>query len=141
MSNTNILRFNNSNRQFYTELKKRVDAYFKENNISKNGNFNLYEDDGSTDSYRSGNYSFTNISFTPSNDSSMQLTITPDGKLFSEQVKERVWIVQFINCNTPLTVSINGNMVNSQLYDTTNRVLSIATGKWPVGKSMIISVN
>lgn len=42
MSNTTIIRFNNANRQFYTELKKRVDAYFKENNISKNGNFNLY---------------------------------------------------------------------------------------------------
>src|SRR5690606_25986245 len=42
MSNSTILRFNNSNRQFYTELKKRVDGYFKENNISKNGNLNLY---------------------------------------------------------------------------------------------------
>ena len=42
MSNTKILRFNNSNRQFYTELKKRVDNYFKENNISKNGNLNMY---------------------------------------------------------------------------------------------------
>lgn len=37
-----ILRFNNSNRQFYSELKKRVDAYFKDNNISKTGNLNMY---------------------------------------------------------------------------------------------------
>ncbi len=37
-----VLRFNNSNKQFYTELKKRVDAYFKENNISKTGNLNMY---------------------------------------------------------------------------------------------------
>jgi len=42
MSNATVVRFNNSNRQFYTELKKRVDAYFKDNNISKNGNYNLY---------------------------------------------------------------------------------------------------
>jgi linoleoyl-CoA desaturase len=42
MSNTTILRFNNSNRQFYTELKKRVDAYFKEKKVSKNGNLSLY---------------------------------------------------------------------------------------------------
>jgi linoleoyl-CoA desaturase len=42
MSNTTIVRFNNSNRQFYTELKKRVDNYFKENKISKYGNMNLY---------------------------------------------------------------------------------------------------
>jgi linoleoyl-CoA desaturase len=42
MSNTTILRFNNANRHFYNEVKKRVDAYFKENQISKNGNFNMY---------------------------------------------------------------------------------------------------
>ncbi len=42
MSNQNVIRFNNANRQFYTELKKRVDTYFKENQISKNGNFSLY---------------------------------------------------------------------------------------------------
>lgn len=42
MSNNTVLRFDNTNRQFYTELKKRVDAYFKEKKISKNGNLNLY---------------------------------------------------------------------------------------------------
>jgi linoleoyl-CoA desaturase len=42
MSNPTIIRFNNSNRQFYTELKKRVDAYFKDNQLSKNGNMNMY---------------------------------------------------------------------------------------------------
>src|SRR4051812_11621294 len=37
------LRFNtNANRPFQTELRKRVDSYFKENNISKNGNLHLY---------------------------------------------------------------------------------------------------
>lgn len=39
----NNLRFNsNSNRTFQQELRKRVDNYFKENNISKSGNFQLY---------------------------------------------------------------------------------------------------
>src|SRR5258706_13414471 len=42
MSKTTILRFNNSNRQFYTELKKRVDTYFKDNKLSKNGNLSMY---------------------------------------------------------------------------------------------------
>lgn len=37
-----MIKFNNSNRQFYTELKKRVDLYFKENNLSKTGNLNMY---------------------------------------------------------------------------------------------------
>lgn len=37
-----ILRFNNSQRQFYTELKKRVDGYFKENQLSKTGNLSMY---------------------------------------------------------------------------------------------------
>lgn len=42
MSNPTMIRFNNANRQFYTELKKRVDTYFKENKVSKNGNLTLY---------------------------------------------------------------------------------------------------
>ncbi len=41
-ASSTMLRFNNANRQFYSELKKRVDAYFKENNISKYGNLNMY---------------------------------------------------------------------------------------------------
>jgi linoleoyl-CoA desaturase len=37
------LRFNNnSNRNFQTELRKRVDSYFKDNKLSKNGNIHLY---------------------------------------------------------------------------------------------------
>lgn len=42
MSNTTNIRFNNANREFYTELKKRVDAYFRDNKKSKYGNLNLY---------------------------------------------------------------------------------------------------
>jgi len=42
MENRNIIRFNNSDRTFYNELKKRVDNYFKENKIEKNGNLNMY---------------------------------------------------------------------------------------------------
>ena len=39
----NAVRFNSgSNRQFQSELRKRVDSYFKDNNISKNGNWKLY---------------------------------------------------------------------------------------------------
>jgi linoleoyl-CoA desaturase len=37
------VRFNNnSNRSFQNELRKRVDLYFKDNKISKNGNIHLY---------------------------------------------------------------------------------------------------
>ncbi|MBX3165237.1 MAG: acyl-CoA desaturase [Bacteroidetes bacterium] len=42
MTNKAILRFDNTRRQFYTEAKKRVDAYFKEHGISKHGNWNMY---------------------------------------------------------------------------------------------------
>lgn len=37
------VRFNvGSNKDFQSELRKRVDSYFKENNISKSGNWKLY---------------------------------------------------------------------------------------------------
>lgn len=38
---SNIIRFNTQNRQFYMTLKKRVDEYFKTNNISKFGNYKM----------------------------------------------------------------------------------------------------
>ncbi|MGZ3932463.1 MAG: fatty acid desaturase family protein, partial [Bacteroidia bacterium] len=39
--NQNIIRFNNANRQFYMTAKKRVDDYFRSNNISKFGNYKM----------------------------------------------------------------------------------------------------
>lgn len=38
---THSIRFNNANRSFYLTAKKRVDEYFKENNISRYGNYNM----------------------------------------------------------------------------------------------------
>ena len=41
--NGKAVRFNtNSNKDFQSELRRRVDSYFKENNISKTGNWRLY---------------------------------------------------------------------------------------------------
>ncbi|MES2133186.1 MAG: acyl-CoA desaturase [Bacteroidota bacterium] len=42
MSATAVRFNNNSNRSFQNELRKRVDSYFKEHKISKNGNIHLY---------------------------------------------------------------------------------------------------
>lgn len=38
---TQSIRFNNANRSFYLTAKKRVDEYFKTNNISRYGNFEM----------------------------------------------------------------------------------------------------
>lgn len=38
---THTIRFNNANRSFYLTAKKRVDDYFKTNNISRYGNANM----------------------------------------------------------------------------------------------------
>lgn len=38
---TQSIRFNNANRSFYLTAKKRVDEYFKNNNISRYGNANM----------------------------------------------------------------------------------------------------
>ncbi len=37
-----VVRFNNSNTEFFTTLRKRVDGYFKEAKIAQSGNFKLY---------------------------------------------------------------------------------------------------
>lgn len=38
MTNENTIKFNNANRSFYMTVRKRVDEYFKTNNISRYGN-------------------------------------------------------------------------------------------------------
>lgn len=38
---TETIRFNNSNRQFYMTVKKRVDEYFKQNNISRYADYRM----------------------------------------------------------------------------------------------------
>ena len=42
MINTTAVRFNNSNRQFHNELRRRVDSYFAERKLSKAGNYTMY---------------------------------------------------------------------------------------------------
>ena len=39
---TKAVRFNNTNRDFQNELRKRVDSYFKDRQINKSGNLHLY---------------------------------------------------------------------------------------------------
>ncbi|MGE0569214.1 MAG: fatty acid desaturase, partial [Bacteroidia bacterium] len=37
----NIIRFGNTNKQFFPALRSRVDSYFKTNNISRNANYKM----------------------------------------------------------------------------------------------------
>ncbi|MFN8300084.1 MAG: glycoside hydrolase family 31 protein [Chitinophagales bacterium] len=104
-----------------------------------NGTFDLYEDDGTTDGYRNGNYSFTHLEFVQGKDG-VQLSITPDGKTFDGQLKERVWQIRFINCREPKSVLLNGKLSPSNTYDAAQKVLSIYTGNLPAnnGLTMVI---
>ncbi len=91
-----------------------------------NGTFNLYEDDGTTDDYRKNVCSFTHVDFKQDN-SGIQLSITPDGKSFYGQVKERVYELQFINCSAPKSVVVNGVEAANKSYDAAGKVLSVYT--------------
>lgn len=42
MQQETVLRFNNKKKEFYNVLKGRVDNYFRENKISKKGNFSMF---------------------------------------------------------------------------------------------------
>src|SRR5579872_576835 len=41
MDNNNTIRFNNANRSFYMTARKRVDEYFKSQNLSRYGNYKM----------------------------------------------------------------------------------------------------
>jgi alpha-glucosidase (family GH31 glycosyl hydrolase) len=103
-----------------------------------NGTFNLYEDDGTTDNYRKNICSFTKIDFKQDN-GGMQLNIMPDGKEFTGQVKERVYELQFISCDQPKSVVINGVEVYTN-YDAVGKILRLFTQKMAVSKNHTIKI-
>lgn len=90
------------------------------------GSFNLYEDDGTTDNYRTGDYSITSIHFKQYKGAS-QLSIAPDGRQFAGQVKKRVWQVQFVNCDAPKSVLVNGVECLGKNYEAAKRILRVNT--------------
>ena len=104
-----------------------------------NGNFRLYEDDGSTDNYRSGNYSFTNISF-KQDKGTMQLNIVPDGQQFNGQLKQRVWEFRFINCAKPASVSVNGGAQMARTYDSNSHILYVQGQSFRANEILLLNI-
>ncbi|MFN8285226.1 MAG: glycoside hydrolase family 31 protein [Chitinophagales bacterium] len=104
-----------------------------------NGSFNLYEDDGATDKYRERDYSFTSIKFTQDS-SGMQLSITPDGKHFTGQLKERVWEIRFINCEEPKQVVVNGKESLANYFNDEKKLLAVSLTAVKIQESILVSV-
>jgi alpha-glucosidase (family GH31 glycosyl hydrolase) len=74
--------------------------------------FELYEDDGVSLGYKSGDLATTQLGFAKSGDG-YQLTVNPTKGNFSGQVKSRSYEMRFHGLTKPRTVTANGRSVNA----------------------------
>ncbi len=111
----------------------------------KDASFNLYEDDGYTENYSSGNEQRnTAINF---NQATFTLNIFPVQGSFKNASKERRYIVEFHGSDKPFNVSVNGvvfkTMGNQKqekgvLWSEKNKILTVIIPRSPVTMKLTI---
>ena len=85
--------------------------------------FNLYEDNGTTEGYKRNEFSFTAFRYNK-NFTEATFTIQPDGKQYSGMITERCYEIKLPCSTKPNSVSGNGKNTNWN-YDEVARQLSI----------------
>jgi alpha-glucosidase (family GH31 glycosyl hydrolase) len=80
------------------------------------GEGRLYEDQGDSEAYKSGEYATTRFTQTHSVDGTT-LTIHPREGSFAGMAEERAWKVVFFSVGEPSSVCIDGNETSSWSYD------------------------
>lgn len=103
-----------------------------------NAQFNLYEDDGTTEGYRNNSYSFTNFNYRSAGSGSV-LSIEPDGKAFAGQVAERCYVLKVFLATKPMEVSFDGVQLsrNAWSYDDIKHITTITTERMKVARGTI----
>ena len=109
----------------------------------KSASFNLYEDDGSTDSYRKNICSYTRFDYLKDMQG-IKLTVNPDDRQFENQVSERAYQFRLVGSNATFAkVCINGRQAAENKewsYDTEKNILIITTPKESIKNSFSIEV-
>ncbi len=89
--------------------------------------FNLYEDDGTTEGYKSNEFSFTAFRYTK-NLTGAAFTIQPDGKQYSGMITERCYEINLPYGTKPNSVTSNGANTNWN-YDEVTKQLNVHLAK------------
>ena len=93
----------------------------------QHASFDLYEDDGTTEGYRENINSYTHFIYQKKGEAAT-LGITPDGRTFPTQVKERSYEIRIIASAKPHEIKVNGSYVNWS-YDDKTQVTTINTAR------------
>ena len=97
--------------------------------------FTMYEDEGSTEGYRNGIYSFTHFKWSKAANG-MELSIESDGKTYPGQVTERSYEIRIVNSPKPQQVSANSKALDWS-YNEKSRTTLIKTTKEKIGREVI----
>lgn len=101
------------------------------------GTGRLYEDEGDTDNYRNGAYSFTEFSQNRT-DAYTQLTIGARVGTFPGQIDERAYEVEFLLAEKPEAVLVDGVATHSYIYDEVRKCVVVSVAATSLDKSVSI---
>ena len=96
----------------------------------QSGSFDMYEDEGNTEGYRNGIFSFTHMSWLENN-GRQTLKVEPDGKTFPGQLKERSYEIKIISAQKPSQIMLNGQNMDWS-YDEKSKTLMIKVPRQPI---------
>jgi alpha-glucosidase (family GH31 glycosyl hydrolase) len=102
------------------------------------GTFELYEDDGQTQAYMSGQFAVTRLSY-HRKDSSVTINIAPAEGAYEGQVTSRSYTVQLPCVSKPESVNLNGKATDYE-YDPDTFTATVKTGKFTISKGIVMTV-
>lgn len=100
----------------------------------------LYEDDGETEGYLSGQFSQTTIGFFVINNQNVVLQVDPPKGSFAGMLTTRKYTVRIVGVFPPSSVTINGASCNSWTFDGNSLSLTIPVPEVSIQQTLKIAV-
>ena len=109
---------------------------------SGNGNFNLYEDDGTSLKFKDGKYAWTEITYlSDTNSSTHQIIINPSKGSFDNQVQNRAYKLIVHGIIKPVTVSLNKENNVNWKWDSERSNIAINVPAQSIRKKITVILN
>jgi alpha-glucosidase (family GH31 glycosyl hydrolase) len=99
------------------------------------GNFTLYEDDGTSNDYLSGIFAYTKITWGEQEEKTGVLTITPVNGIYKAMPEKRHWIINLHGVPEPSSIEINKKSLRFD-YDGKKKVVQIDVPDSPCDKRL-----
>lgn len=110
--------------------------------------FRLYEDDGVSLGYRSGQYAWTPISFQPSGSGQWNVEIGPTDGSYTGQVSRRAYSVELLGLSEPTVITVDGKPIYRKVagapgwsWDSSTSIATIRLDSRPIRSPIHIAIS